>query len=213
MIVCVRMRLPVATTPWARVLFRPCADQAPAPQPHAAYEAVIRVNSQSGKGGVAYLLRTHAGLDLPPGMRPEFSRIVQEATDVSGREATPKELYELFRAVCLTEGEIGVAAWSTHRDAAGAHRFVCTLTRADGHAGDHEGTGGGPLTAFADALAGAGCAVEVLDVVEQADVDGDVVAYARCRVGDEVLWGAGRDGSALAASVRAVLSAVNRGLG
>ncbi|MCI3273238.1 2-isopropylmalate synthase [Streptomyces cylindrosporus] len=68
-----------------------------------SYEAVIRVNSQSGKGGVAYLLRTHHGIDLPPRMRPDFSRVVQEATDESGREATPKELYGLFVETYLVE--------------------------------------------------------------------------------------------------------------
>lgn len=74
-----------------------------------SYEAVIRVNSQSGKGGMAYLLRTHHGLDLPPRLRPDFSRVVQEATDTSGREATPKELYELFRETYVVEGPPGQA--------------------------------------------------------------------------------------------------------
>ncbi|MDT0474066.1 2-isopropylmalate synthase [Streptomyces sp. DSM 41014] len=69
-----------------------------------SYEAVIRVNSQSGKGGVAYLLRTHHGLDLPPAMRPDFSRVVQDATDDSGREMTAKELYDLFLATYVVEG-------------------------------------------------------------------------------------------------------------
>ncbi|MEU6145811.1 2-isopropylmalate synthase [Streptomyces sp. NPDC047081] len=68
-----------------------------------SYEAVIRVNSQSGKGGTAYLLRTHHGIDLPPRMRPDFSRVVQEATEESGREVTPKELYELFRETYLAD--------------------------------------------------------------------------------------------------------------
>ncbi|WBO63746.1 2-isopropylmalate synthase [Streptomyces camelliae] len=170
------------------------------------YEAVIRVNSQSGKGGVAYLLRTHAGLDLPPGMRPEFARIVQDATDDSGREATPKELYELFEAAYLADGPVGLDTWSTRREASGVHRFTGTLASGDGC----EGTGDSPLAACANALAGAGYPVGVLDVMEQPDVDGAAVAYAECRVGGRVLWGAGRDASGLAASVRAVLSAVNR---
>ncbi|MEV5879779.1 2-isopropylmalate synthase [Streptomyces sp. NPDC052101] len=171
-----------------------------------SYEAVIRVNSQSGKGGVAYLLRMHAGLDLPPRMRPEFSRIVQEATDDSGREATPKELYELFRRTYAADGRIRLDSWSSHREASGAHRFVCVPATG----GEHTGSGADPLAAFADALAGAGHEVEVLDVVEQAGVEGEVVAYAECRVGGTALWGAGRASSGLAASVEAVLSAVNR---
>jgi 2-isopropylmalate synthase len=166
-----------------------------------SYEAVIRVNSQSGKGGVAYLLRTRHGIDLPPRMRPDFSRVVQQATDDSGREATPKELYELFRATYLAEGAVRLHDWSTHEESSGVHHFVCTLETAD-RVGDHEGTGAGPLTAFVDALAGAGHVVDVLDFTE----DG-TAAFAECRVGGVTAWGAGEGP---AAPVRAVLSAVNR---
>ncbi|MFE7171958.1 2-isopropylmalate synthase [Streptomyces sp. NPDC057616] len=166
-----------------------------------SYEAVIRVNSQSGKGGVAYLLRTRHGIDLPPRMRPDFSRVVQRATDDSGREATPKELYDLFRATYLAEGSVRLHDWSTHEEAPGVHRFVGTLETGD-RAGDHEGTGAGPLTAFVDALAGAGYTVEVLDFHE----DG-TAAFAECRVDGVTAWGAGEGP---AAPVRAVLSAVNR---
>ncbi|MFG3010746.1 2-isopropylmalate synthase [Streptomyces cinerochromogenes] len=166
-----------------------------------SYEAVIRVNSQSGKGGVAYLLRTHHGIDLPPRMRSDFARVVQTATDDSGREATPKELYELFRAAYPAEGAVRLHAWSTHEQAPGVHRFVGTL-EAGGRVGDHEGTGAGPLTAFVDALAGAGIVVEVLDFTE----DG-TAAFAECRVDGVTAWGAGTGPSA---AVHAVLSAVNR---
>jgi 2-isopropylmalate synthase len=166
-----------------------------------SYEAVIRVNSQSGKGGVAYLLRTHHGLDLPARMRPDFSRVVQEATDGSGREATPKELYDLFRQTYLAPGAVRLHDWSAHQEAPGVHRFVCTL-ESDDRVGDHEGTGGGLVSAFVDALAGAGYAVDVLDHAE----DG-TAAYAECRVNGRTAWGAGEG---RAASVRAVLSAVNR---
>ncbi|KUN24610.1 2-isopropylmalate synthase [Streptomyces corchorusii] len=167
-----------------------------------SYEAVIRVNSQSGKGGVAYLLRTHHGIDLPARMRADFARVVQEATDDSGREATPKELYELFRATYLTDGAaVRLHDWSVREEAPGVHRFVCTLEAGD-RVGDHEGTGAGPLTAFVDALAGAGVAVEVVDFTQ----DG-TAAFAECRVGGVTAWGAGTGPSA---AVHAVLSAVNR---
>ncbi|MFF5553573.1 2-isopropylmalate synthase [Streptomyces olivaceoviridis] len=167
-----------------------------------SYEAVIRVNSQSGKGGVAYLLRTHHGIDLPARMRADFARVVQEATDDSGREATPKELYELFRVTYLTDGAaVRLHDWSVREEAPGVHRFVCTLEAGD-RVGDHEGTGAGPLTAFVDALAGAGVAVEVVDFTE----DG-TAAFAECRVGGVTAWGAGTGPSA---AVHAVLSAVNR---
>jgi 2-isopropylmalate synthase len=173
-----------------------------------SYEAVIRVNSQSGKGGVAYLLRTRAGLDLPERMRPDFSAVVQEATDGSGREATPKELHELFRATYLADGDLRLDAWSAHREPSGAHRFVCTLGTGDRTA-DLEGTGSGPLTAFADALAGAGFAVEVLEAAGH-PVGNEVAAYAECRVNGTTAWGAGIGRPALTAQVQAVLSAVNR---
>ncbi|MFG3157728.1 2-isopropylmalate synthase [Streptomyces sp. NPDC048219] len=177
-----------------------------------SYEAVIRVNSQSGKGGVAYLLRTHAGYDLPARMWPEFARVVQEATDDSGREATGKELAELFRATYLDDGGIVLSAWSSHPEPAGGRRFVCTL-ETGGRASDHEGTGEDTLAAWGDALAGAGHPVDVLDVVvdgQGGTEGGRVTAYAECRAGGRTVWGAGEGGSGPEASVRAVLSAVNR---
>ena len=180
------------------------------------YEAVIRVNSQSGKGGIAHLLRTGHGVDLPAGMRAEFSRAVQEATDDSGAEATPKDLWNLFEGAYLVpgrDGGVALTSWSAQTGPAGEHRFVCTL-RVDEREGDYEGTGTGPVTAFADALAAAGVAADVLDLVEQGpDGTGTTTAYARCRVGGEERWGAGRDASGVAASVAAVLSAVNRARG
>ncbi|MEU1333706.1 2-isopropylmalate synthase [Streptomyces sp. NPDC005865] len=180
-----------------------------------SYEAVIRVNSQSGKGGMAYLLQTRHGLDLPSSLRPDFSRVVQEATDDSGREATAKELYELFRATYVVpgrDGEVGLSSWTTDRAPDGAHRFVCTL-RVGERAGDYEGVGNGPLSAFVDALAAAGITVGILDYAEHAVGEGggsEAVAYVRCRVGDVECWGAGLDTSVLTASVQAVLAAVNR---
>ncbi|OKJ76167.1 2-isopropylmalate synthase [Streptomyces sp. CB02460] len=180
------------------------------------YEAVIRVNSQSGKGGIAHLLRTGHGVDLPAGMRAEFSRTVQEATDDSGAEATGKDLWNLFEAAYLVpgrDGGVALASWSAQTGPAGEHRFVCTL-RVDDREGDYEGTGTGPVTAFADALAAAGVEAAVLELSEQhPDGAGTTTAYARCRVGGEERWGAGRDASGVAASVAAVLSAVNRARG
>ncbi|MEU3225982.1 2-isopropylmalate synthase [Streptomyces sp. NPDC006976] len=181
------------------------------------YEAVIRVNSQSGKGGIAHLLRTGHGVDLPAGMRADFSRTVQRATDASGLEATGEDLWDLFEAACLAPGRDGAVAltsWSAQTGPAGEHRFVCTL-RVDGREADHEGTGTGTVTAFADALAAAGVEVAVLGLTEQEPTGpgGVTTAYARCRVGGEESWGAGRDVSGVAASVAAVLSAVNRARG
>ncbi|MFK4099045.1 2-isopropylmalate synthase [Streptomyces sp. NPDC019531] len=171
-----------------------------------SYEAVIRVNSQSGKGGTAYLLRTHHGIDLPARMRPDVSRTVQEATDTSGREMTPKELYELFLATYLPEfTQVRLHDWSTYEEAPGVHRFVCTLEAGD-RIGDHEGTGGSPVSAFVDALAGAGHTVDVVDFAEQED---GAAAYAECRVDGRTAWGAGMGASA---AVQAVLAAMNRAM-
>ncbi|MFZ3568048.1 alpha-isopropylmalate synthase regulatory domain-containing protein [Streptomyces sp. BH097] len=177
------------------------------------YEAVIRVNSQSGKGGMAYLLKEHHGVDLPRELRPEYARIVQEATDDSGREATPDDLYELFRAAYLdATGPVSLAeGWSARQDGA-VHHFTCAL-EVDGDVRESEGKGNGPLAAFADALAAAGREVDVLGFGQHALTAGreaETVAFARCRVDGVPVWGAGRDTSVLAASVRAVLSAVNR---
>ncbi|MFD0340549.1 2-isopropylmalate synthase [Streptomyces sp. NPDC127117] len=179
------------------------------------YEAVIRVNSQSGKGGIAHLLRSNYGVDLPARLRADFSRTVQAATDDSGLEAAPKDLWELFDAAYLAPGRAGnvaLTSWSTDRNPAGEHRFICTL-RVDDREGDYEGTGNGPVSAFTRALAAAGIEVDILDFAEQATGSGQgspAMAYVECRVGGELRWGAGQDTSVLTASILAVLSAVNR---
>ncbi|WP_431045480.1 2-isopropylmalate synthase [Streptomyces sp. P1-3] len=184
-----------------------------------SYESVIRVNSQSGKGGIAHLLQAHYGLDLPRQLRADFSRTVQAATDDSGREATPKELWELFRSTYLEPGQDGpltLASWSTQQTAPGEHCFSGWLQGADVRAGWYEGTGNGQLSAFARALEGAGLPVDILDYSQHATTtgpDSTAMAYVQCRTADGTThWGAGRDTSVLTASVHAVLAAVNRGL-
>ncbi|MFH8371206.1 2-isopropylmalate synthase [Streptomyces sp. NPDC018031] len=180
-----------------------------------SYEAVIRVNSQSGKGGVAHLLRAHHGLDLPPRLRADFSGRVQATTDDTGREATAEDLWELFRETYLApgrEGPLALVSWSTAQTAPGEHEFRCTL-RVDGTERHHRGTGNGPLSAFTAALAAAGTDLDILSYAEHATAAGPgspAVAYAECRVDGETHWGAGRDTSVLTASVTAVLAAANR---
>ncbi|MFE6975608.1 2-isopropylmalate synthase [Streptomyces sp. NPDC057682] len=180
------------------------------------YEAVIRVNSQSGKGGIAHLLRAGHGVGLPERMRADFSRTVQRATDDSGREASAQDLWDLFAATYLAPGgdeRVVLTSWSAETTGSGECRFVCSL-RVDGREGDYEGTGGGPVSAFTHALEAAGVPVAVLDFAEHGAeggaAPGTVTAYAECRSGGTVRWGAGRADSAVAASVAAVLSAVNR---
>ncbi|WP_034272016.1 2-isopropylmalate synthase [Actinospica robiniae] len=181
------------------------------------YEAVIRVNSQSGKGGVAYLLQTEYGLDLPRALQPEFSALVQQTTDASGTEATAEDLYALFTATYIAPGTAGAVKlnrWSSNEIAPGAHECVCFLSNADSEEElEYRGTGNGPLSAFIRALADFGPKVDVLAYVEHAvdsGLDSAAVCYAQCRIDGVVGWGVGLDTSVLAASVRAVLSAVNR---
>ncbi|WP_327295578.1 MULTISPECIES: 2-isopropylmalate synthase [unclassified Streptomyces] len=175
------------------------------------YEAVIRVNSQSGKGGIAYLLQTGYGLDLPRRLQIDFSSVVQRETDDSGEEISGKQLWELFSAVYLAPGEDGpmvLGDWSTAEVGGGEHEFSCTLNGVP-----YRGTGNGPLSAFTAALARAGTEAGILHYTEHATgtgPDSPAVAYAECRVGGRTYWGAGRDSSVLTASVRAVLAAVNR---
>ncbi|WP_431896716.1 2-isopropylmalate synthase [Nonomuraea sp. bgisy101] len=166
-----------------------------------SYEAVIRVNSQSGKGGIAHLLHEHYGLDLPVRLRADFASVVQAATDGSGHEATPKDLWELFAGTYLAGPTM---SWSTSETAPGEHRFTCELG---------VGVGSGPLSALTDALHGAGIDVDILHFAEHATAkgtDSTAMAYAECRVGEVTCWGAGEGTSVLTASVRAVLSAVHR---
>ncbi|MEW2357767.1 2-isopropylmalate synthase [Spirillospora sp. NPDC029432] len=160
------------------------------------YEAVIRVNSQSGKGGIAYLLETGYGLDLPRGLRVEFSKVVQEATDATGEEMTAAQLRDLFHATYLTEGPIVLAGLRATHSGPGREDFTAVV-RVDGRG--HAGGGEGPVPALTAALSAADVKVDVLEQDERAGT-----AYARCRVDGVTRWGAGED------PVRAVLSAANR---
>ncbi|WP_322983300.1 2-isopropylmalate synthase [Streptomyces sp. S584] len=179
------------------------------------YEEVIRINSQSGKGGIAHLLRTHHGLDLPRAMRPDFSRTVQQVTDGTGRELSHKELWELFRTTYLTpahDGTLTLDSWTSSETGPGEHEFVCEL-RTGGRGRTCRGTGNSPQAALADALRSAGVPVDVLGHAEHSTATGPgspAVAYAECRVDGVTRWGAGRDTSVLTASVQAVMAAVNR---
>ncbi|WUJ12206.1 2-isopropylmalate synthase [Actinoplanes sp. NBC_00393] len=175
------------------------------------YEAVIRVNSQSGKGGIAHLLHTHRGLDLPAAMRPDFSAHVQRVADDTGEELSPRRLWELFRATYLDPAETGpvtLASWQLTGD----DQFSCVV-RADGQEHECRGTGNGPLSALTDALRHAGITVDILEFSEHATGNGaqsPAAAYVHCQVGEVTVWGAGLDTSVLTASVQAVMAAVNR---
>ncbi len=185
-----------------------------------SYEAVIRVNSQSGKGGVAYLLHTEHGLDLPRRLQIEFSRTVQDSseTTAAGGEITGAALWDLFIREYLTPAPgVQLLTWATTSDPAGGdsvrtHRVSASLV-VDGRRHEVTGQGNGPLEALTAALAHAGIDVTILDFTEHALTSGQgsaAAAYVEVRHDRRIRWGVGIDTSVLTASVHALLSAVNR---
>ena len=181
------------------------------------YEAVIRVNSQSGKGGIAYLMKTEAKMELPRRLQMEFSRIVQQRTDAEGGELSPKTIVGVFTDEYLSEGPwILVSAGSSSQN--GQFRITATVRDPAGRDIQVEGEGNGPVSAFVDALAETGAQVRVLDYSEhalEAGGDAKAAAYVECEIGTgdevQVLWGVGVDPSITSASMKAILSALNRG--
>lgn len=181
------------------------------------YEAVIRVNSQSGKGGVAYVLKSEHKLDLPRRAQIEFSRVVQQHTDTEGGEITPEQIWSVFRAEYL-DREAPLRLDTVHTSSAAGEKDRLTVgVYVDGERRELTGEGNGPIAAFVDAIAEVGLDVRVLDYAEHAlSAGGDAIAaaYVECAVsseaGDRVLWGVGLDANIVTASLKAVISAVNR---
>jgi 2-isopropylmalate synthase len=180
------------------------------------YEAVIRVNSQSGKGGVAYLLKEDHGLDLPRPLQIEFSRIVQEVTDRTGKEMTSANIWALFQETYLGANGKGVALvdYSMLPERGGERRLSAKVT-VDGAERKIEGVGNGPIAAFVDALQrDCGIAFTFLDYSEHAvagGADARAAAYVKVRgEDDETLHGVGMDENIVTASLKAVASAATR---
>jgi 2-isopropylmalate synthase len=177
------------------------------------YEAVIRVNSQSGKGGVAYILKAEHKLDLPRRAQIEFSRVVQERTDAEGGEMTPDEIWSVFSAEYLHR-TAPLELNSVHTSSAAGEKDQLTVNvHVDGDLRTLEGSGNGPIAAFVSAINDQGYDVRVLDYAEHAlSSGGDAIAaaYVECAVGDQILWGVGLDPNIVTASLKAVISAVNR---
>jgi 2-isopropylmalate synthase len=192
-----------------------------------SYEAVVRVNSQSGKGGVAYLMKNEYHLDLPRRFQIEFSQVVQRHTDEAGGEVTASELWKIFSDEYLPTPDATVqTAWGRFSLQGMQHSSdASSAEQADhlrvelvdgGEKISAEGHGNGPIAAFVDALDGRGVSVRVLDYTEHAmsaGGDAKAAAYVECQVGDKVLWGIGIDENIVRASLKAVLSAVNRSIG
>ena len=191
-----------------------------------SYEAVVRVNSQSGKGGVAYLLGTTRKLELPRRLQIEFSRIVQRHTDTYGGEVDGARLWSIFAdeylpAAAAPEAELsrwgrfelrGATLTSTGDD----KDSTLTVTLVDDGQEKHlTAAGNGPLDAFVTALEGTGLSVRILDYAEHALSEGHdakAASYVECEVDGQVLWGVGIDPSITTSSFKAVISALNRAL-
>jgi 2-isopropylmalate synthase len=177
-----------------------------------SYEAVIRVNSQSGKGGVAYVMKTGHSLDLPRRLQIEFSRVIQTLTDEEGGEVTPAEIWDSFTSEYLTPGDVELVGQQTSSVVDGKHNLAASLS-VSGAPREVEGAGNGPISAFCAALASVGVDVRVLDYAEHAlteGTDAQAASYVEVETGGKVLWGVGIDTNTATASMRAILSAVNR---
>jgi 2-isopropylmalate synthase len=177
------------------------------------YEAVIRVNSQSGKGGVAYLMKTEHALDLPRRLQIEFSQVIQRVTDASGGEVGAEQMWEIFAAEYLDATEPVMLLGHEFSAADGGQVRVRARIVSSGVEQEVIAAGNGPIAAFVAALASLGHEVRVLDYAEHAlSAGGDAraAAYLEVTVGDQVLWGVGVDANIVTASLRAVVSAVNR---
>jgi len=182
-----------------------------------SYEAVVRVNSQSGKGGVAYILKSERQLDLPRRLQIEFSGVVQRGVDEAGGEVTPDELWAKFEDEYLPTndnrwGRLRLKSISSESEIGGSSRIEAVIDD-NGAEVVIRGTGNGPIAAFCHGLADHGIDVRVLDYAEHAlSSGGDAMAaaYVECAVAERVLWGVGLNSSIVNASLKAVISAVNR---
>jgi len=180
------------------------------------YEAVIRVNSQSGKGGVAYVMKADYGLDLPRGLQIEFSKVVQEVADRTGKELSTTDIWSLFQNTYL-RGSMRLVEYSLLPEPRPGERRIAATITIDGAEREIEGVGNGPIAAFVDALRRC-CDIEliVLDYHEDAvgaGADAQAAAYVQIRGNDaSTLYGVGMDSDIVTASLRAVASAATRAL-
>ena len=180
------------------------------------YEAVIRVNSQSGKGGVAYLLKEDHGLDLPRNLQIEFSKIVQEVTDRTGKEMTSADIWALFQETYLARPDgVHLVDYSLLPEPRAGERRIVATVRIGGAERHIEGVGNGPIAAFVDALGhDCGIALTVADYHENAvgaGADAQAAAYVQIRAnGSDTLFGVGLDSDIVTASLKAVASAASR---
>ena len=179
-----------------------------------SYDAVIRVNSQSGKGGISYLLETEYGVELPRRLQIEFSQVVQAVMDDSGKELGAAELWNIF------EREYGIGAHARarveHPVFSGETLRLCAVVQLEGRAFSVDGVGSGPIDAFVNGLNRhlGGSPIRVLDYHEHAigsGSDAQAVAYLELRIGDAItLFGVGIDANIVSASLKAITSGLQR---
>jgi len=184
-----------------------------------SYEAVIRVNSQSGKGGVAYLLKADRNLDLPRKLQIEFSGVVQGKTDTEGGEVSSDEIWAIFMDEYLPSaaeddkwGRYELMGTRTASDMSGEVTLDVNL-RVGESTETLQAVGNGPVAAFLSVMAGQGHEIRLFDYVEHAlSASGDALAaaYVELEVDGQTLWGVGIDGDISTASLKAIVSAVNR---
>jgi 2-isopropylmalate synthase len=180
-----------------------------------SYEAVIRVNSQSGKGGISYLLESEYGLELPRRLQIEFSQVVQGVMDASGKELSAQDLWSLFeREYRLAQGAVAHQVLETGQGAAGERVTVAADVQLGGRQLAVRGTGNGPIDAFVEGLGQAlGQSIRVLDYHEHAiasGADARAVAYLELRVGEQTFFGVGMDANIVSASLKAIVSGLQR---
>ena len=188
-----------------------------------SYEAVIRVNSQSGKGGVAYLLKSDHSLDLPRKLQIEFSRVVQGLTDSEGGEVSSERLWEIFQDEYLPApsdkpemkwGRFELKRMRTESEMDGEVKLDIVL-RDGSKEVEVSGTGNGPISAFLAILGAQGVETRLLDYVEHtmsAGGDAQAASYIELDVAGKTLWGVGIDSDIATSSLKAVISGVNRAI-
>jgi 2-isopropylmalate synthase len=180
------------------------------------YESVVRLNSQSGKGGVAHILHRQYGVDLPRGLRIEFARTVQDTTEKSGTELNSRQLWDVFKSEYLQPREQWLLKDLCEDRGNSAVRIEALVVRPDGHETRLTGTGETTAAAFAAALVRDGHPVHLRSVAGHpvSSPAGERSAcYAEVTLGQITTWGAGLDPSPAKAAVSAVISACNRAHG
>ncbi|MGO1949069.1 MAG: alpha-isopropylmalate synthase regulatory domain-containing protein, partial [Mycobacteriaceae bacterium] len=180
-----------------------------------SYEAVIRVNSQSGKGGVAYIMKTDHGLELPRPMQVEFSTVVQTVTDAEGGEVSSKAMWDIFTGEYLDRDtpleQISVTVDGPQTE--GSETKVTAEIEWEGETRTVQGRGNGPVNAYCQALESLGVDVEVQEYSQHARTAGDdaeAAAYVLAEVNGQKVWGVGIANSITYASLKAITSSVNR---